>query len=97
MALNKKQIKHLKAVAHNRKPVVTIGNKGVSASVIEEIKIALEHHELIKIKLPAIERKDRLAMANQVSDGAGADLVSIIGRVAIFFLPSSDSSFDFPV
>ncbi len=97
MAINKKQIKHLKALAHDKKPIVIIGNNGVTDTVIAEIKIALDHHELIKIKLPAVEKQNRLATIKGVCDQCGANFVSMIGRVAIIFLPAPKSSINFPV
>src|SRR3989304_5856531 len=53
MALNIRQKKYLRQQAHARKPVVTVGNPGLSAAVLAEVRIALRTHELLKIKLPA--------------------------------------------
>jgi len=53
MALNIRQKKYLRQQAHARKPVVTVGNQGLSAAVLAEVRIALRTHELLKIKLPA--------------------------------------------
>ena len=59
MALNVRQRQHLKALAHHRKPVVQVGNAGITAAVIKEIELALGHHELLKIRLPGVEREAR--------------------------------------
>ena len=96
MALSKKQIRHLKALAHNKNPVVTIGNNGVSAAVIEEITTALAHHELIKIKLPGVDKAGRQALADQVCGQSQANFVAMIGRVLVIFLASSDTKIQFP-
>ena len=50
MNLNKKQIQHLKGLAHSLKPVVMLGANGLTEAVVAEIDYALNHHELIKIK-----------------------------------------------
>ena len=50
MALNVRQRQHLKALAHHRKPVVQVGNAGITAAVIKEIELALGRHELLKIR-----------------------------------------------
>ena len=44
-------IKQLKAQSHSLKPVVIIGNNGLTEAVHQEIECALEAHELIKIKM----------------------------------------------
>jgi RNA-binding protein len=85
MALSVKQRKHLKALAHHRKPVVQVGNAGITAAVIREIEVALGHHELLKIRLPGVERETRTEMLKKICDATGADAVQEIGRVAIVY------------
>ena len=51
MTLNKKQIQHLKSLAHHLNPVVMIGNNGLTEGVLAEAELALTHHELIKVKI----------------------------------------------
>jgi RNA-binding protein len=55
--LNSQQRAALKAKAHSLKPSVQMGEKGLSETVIAEIKQVLDHHELIKIKLSSSEEK----------------------------------------
>jgi len=88
MALNVKQRKHLKALAHHRKPVVQVGNAGITAAVIKEIEVALGHHELLKIRLPGVERKARTEMLKQICAATGADAVQEIGRMAVIYRPA---------
>lgn len=85
MPLTQSQIKHLKALAHHRKPVVTVGNAGLSDAVQREIGVALKAHELIKIKLPALERAERQTLIERICSGAGAEAVQHIGRVAVIY------------
>lgn len=85
MALNAKQRKHLKALAHHRKPVVHVGNAGVTAPVLREITQALDAHELLKIRLPGVERDARHALLEQVCEATGAEAVQEIGRVAVIY------------
>lgn len=51
MNLSNKQKQHLKGLAHNLKPVVLMGANGLTEAVLAEIEIALNHHELIKVKV----------------------------------------------
>ncbi len=85
MALNAKQRKHLKALAHHRKPGVLVGNAGVTAPVTREIEQALEHHELLKIRLPGVERGKRAEMLQHICETTGAETVQEIGRVAVIY------------
>ena len=88
MALNVKQRKHLKALAHHRKPVVQVGNAGITAAVIKEIEVALGHHELLKTRLPGVERKARTEMLKKICKATGADAVQEIGRMAVIYRPA---------
>ncbi len=84
MAMDNKQIRALKARAHALKPVASIGSKGVTDSVIEEIDVQLEHHELIKVKIAA-QREDKTAITHILCDRLNATLVGIIGHIAILY------------
>ena len=96
MKLNNKQIKYLKGLAHPKKPVVTIGNNGLTQSVHEEIDNALNFHELIKIKLPAIVKTERINLLKLVCDNSNSISIGLTGRTAIVFRPASPgkSKFD---
>lgn len=85
MSLSGKQRKHLKALAHHRKPVVHVGNAGLTPPVIREIELALAQHELVKIRLPGVERDNRSEMLGKICETTGADPVQEIGRVAVIY------------
>jgi RNA-binding protein len=96
MTLNVKQRQHLKALAHHRKPVVQVGNAGITAAVIMEIEVALGHHELLKIRLPGIERDIRNEMLKKICEATGADAVQEIGRVAVIYRRAQKPRLIFP-
>ena len=85
MQLNSKQIKHLRGLAHAIKPVVTIGQHGVTENVESEITGALKFHELIKIKLAGVENEDRKAVVDAICTVNKAVHVQTIGKVATIF------------
>ena len=85
MSLKPAQIQYLKGLAHHRKAVILVGAAGVSAAVLNEIRIALKTHELLKIRLPAVERADRQALFEQICRDTGAEPVQHIGRMAVIF------------
>ncbi len=75
----------LKAKAHHLKPVVLLGAKGLTPSVIGETDTALLTHELIKIKIHGAEKPERETVVNALCQQLEADLVQLIGHVAILY------------
>jgi len=96
MSLNIRQKKFLRQQAHARKPVVTVGNQGLSTAVLAETLSALKTHELLKIKLPAAARTARDALLVQLCSATGAEPVQLIGRVAIIYRPSDEPKIQLP-
>ena len=78
MELNKKQLKHLNAMSHSLKPVVIIGNAGITEAVLSEIDSRIEHHELIKVRLNAADRDARKTMIDTICESAHAALINSI-------------------
>ncbi|MCG6872166.1 MAG: YhbY family RNA-binding protein [Gammaproteobacteria bacterium] len=85
MSLTGKQKHHLRALAHHASPVVQFGTAGASDAVLAELDLALAHHELLKIRLPAVPRDQRQELVQQVCAASGAEVVGLVGRVAILF------------
>lgn len=85
MALNPKTKQHLKAKAHSLKPVILIGNKGLTDAVKNEINIALNVHELIKIKIPVLDRDERRAIFDEICSSCQAEPVQMIGNIGIVY------------
>ena len=79
--------KVLRAKSYSLKPVVLIGQRGISDAVLSEIETALESHELMKVRFGEADREERRKLASVISESAGAELVQQIGRVAVFFRP----------
>lgn len=78
--LSNNQVKFLRGKAHSLKPVVMVGANGVTENVLEEINNALNHHELIKIKVRAEEREDKQAMIDYICQQTKAAKVQVIGH-----------------
>lgn len=83
--LNGRQKRHLRALAHHLEPLVQLGKEGVSESVIAATDQALTDHELIKVRLPQIDREERTEMAATLERETGAALAGVMGRVAIYY------------
>lgn len=94
--LNNSQIKHLKGLAHALKPVVMIGDKGLTDAVMEEIKIALDAHELIKINVRTEEREERQQMIDKIINKTQSAKVQTIGSKLVIFRRSKDAKVEIP-
>ncbi len=85
------QKKFLKGLAHGLKPVVFIGQKGLSGGLIGSIHDALDTHELIKVKFIEFKEKQQKAgMVEVIEAETGCRLVGIIGHTAIFYRQHTD-------
>jgi RNA-binding protein len=85
MSLTSSQRRYLRGLAHPLKPVLLLGGKGVTPSVLAELEHALDDHELIKIKLAGEDREERSSSLTQLLDASGAENVQIIGHVAVLY------------
>src|SRR5688572_22230607 len=81
MALTSKQRAYLQGLAHDKDPVVLIGHKGITASVIAEAANALLAHELIKVRLADGDDDGQQILA----EGTRAEVVARLGRVVILY------------
>jgi RNA-binding protein len=82
--VNSADKKKLRAEAHTLKPVVMIGQSGFTAAVLAEIELALDSHELIKVKIRA-ERDDRKLIIEKICTDTGAELIQTIGQIAVLY------------
>jgi RNA-binding protein len=87
MQLTEKQRRHLKGLAHSLKPVILMGNAGLTAAVITEADRALTDHELIKVRLPGQDRDERDAALTQLAERTSSAMVARIGHVAVLYRP----------
>lgn len=85
MILTKSQIKKLRALAHKLNPVVMLGQNGLTENVLEEINLALDHHELIKIKLNVGDRDLRNTTLDSIVSDTKANCVQQVGNTAVLF------------
>ena len=91
MPLKASQKRYLRGLAHDIKPVIMVGNKGVSAAVIAEFSIALDQHELVKVRLAGDDRGERAEQVTRLAADAQAELVQTIGKVASFYRRNNDA------
>ena len=88
MSLSPKSKQQLKAQAHKLKPVVLIGNNGLTDAVTKEIDRALTDHELIKIRIATNDRDLRRALFAELCEATQAELVQTIGMIGVVYRKS---------
>jgi RNA-binding protein len=81
--------KRLRTEAHSHKPVIMIGQAGLTPAVLAEIEIALDCHELLKVRIRA-EREDRKTISDEIITATGAELIQMIGQIAVLYRPNPE-------
>jgi len=85
MALTERQKKHLRRLGHDLHPIVLVGQRGMNPGVVEELKLALEHHELVKLRVRAGSREDRDAILGELASQSVSEFVFRVGNVGLFY------------
>ena len=85
------QKKYVKGLAHGMKPLVFVGQKGLSPAVTRAVDESLEKHELIKVKFIEFKEKDQKKdIAESIEKETASKLVGMIGHIAIFYRLQQD-------
>jgi RNA-binding protein len=85
------QKRFLRGAAHSLKPVVFVGQKGFSPSLVKAMNDALDRHELVKVKFVEFKEKEKkLALVQQIEKSAPCEMVAVVGHMATFFRRHSD-------
>lgn len=83
MNLSPEQRRSYRTIAHQLKPVVIIGDKGLSEGLQQELDRALNDHELIKVKIAHPDREVRQEVITELCNTSGATLVQSIGKIVV--------------
>ena len=94
MELSSSQIKRLRAEGHRLKlkPVVSIGQKGLTENLHHEIDAALSHHELIKLRIPALDKPGKRDLSQSICEKHQAQLVESIGNIIVIYRLNTETS-----
>ena len=92
MSLSKKQIKFLRAKCHDLKAVIMLGQKGLTDEVLNELDIALTHHELVKIKLAVDDREQRKQVSAEICSKSHSEEVQSIGKTLSVYRVNPDKA-----
>jgi RNA-binding protein len=83
--LTERQRRYLRGLAHPLKPVIMIGDAGLTEGVAKETTRALHDHELIKVRVRGTDREQRDALLADLAERTQSTLVHRIGHVAVFY------------
>ncbi|MGR8979908.1 MAG: ribosome assembly RNA-binding protein YhbY [Gammaproteobacteria bacterium] len=87
--MNTADKKKLRAQAHSLKPVIMIGQSGYTPAVLAELELALNSHELIKVRIRA-EREERKSISEKICADTGSELIQTIGQIAVLYRLNPD-------
>lgn len=93
LELTSRERSDLRSAAHPLKPVVLIGDKGLSAAVLKEIDLALNAHGLIKVRAGGDDREAREALLAEICEALSCAPVHHLGKILILFRPQKDRPF----
>ena len=85
--LTNNQKKFLRSMGHTLKPVVMVGQHGLTESVLTELQSTMSRHELLKIKIRSQDRDEKQQMIEQIIKFSQAHLVQVIGNVVVIYRP----------
>lgn len=84
--LSKGQRRYLAGVCHSLRPVVMLGQNGLTEPVYGELDRALRDHELIKVKLRG-DRDERARWLGEIAGRLDCAVVQQVGMIACFYRP----------
>ena len=88
--LTQAQRQFLRKTAHDLEPIVHIGKNGLSDNLLGSAEIALDAHELIKVKFYDFKDQKR-EIAQDLADKTRAQLIYVIGNTAILYREQPDA------
>lgn len=96
ITLSTKQKQFLKGLAHHLNPVVMLGGNGLTEGVLAEIDGALNHHELIKVKIAGADRETKQLIIDAIVRETQASAVQTIGHVLVLYRPTEERKIQLP-
>jgi len=88
MRLSESNKKYLRGLGHQLKPLIMVGDAGLSESLLAEYESTIDHHELIKVRVRVCDRAERDAIIEKLCANSSATLIQRIGNVALLYRPN---------
>ena len=71
---------------------VRVGKAGMTDALTRQVAGILEHHPLVKVRLPAADKPQRAQMAEELAAKTGAALIDLVGRMVVLYKPAPRDS-----
>jgi RNA-binding protein len=84
-ALTGKQKRFLRALAHDKKPVVQLGKEGLTDAVTKAVDQSLETHELIKVKVASSGDESLDDLGERLAKETRSSLCDVVGRTLLLY------------
>jgi RNA-binding protein len=89
--MNNHQKKFLRSLLHERNVIIWIGQKGLTDAVLKEIDQALNHHELVKIKIRNGDKDERSKIIEEICSQSASINIQIKGSIAAIYRANTDN------
>jgi RNA-binding protein len=83
--LSGKQRRYLRGLGHSLDAVVRVGKEGLTEGLVGALDVALETHELIKVRLLESVGQDRHEVAAALAEASNAELIQVLGRTLLLY------------
>ena len=94
--LSTRQKQFLKGLDHHLSPVVMLGGNGLTEGVLAEIDNALNHHELIKVKIAGADRETKQLIIDAIVRETKSSNVQTIVHILVLYRPSEEGKIQLP-
>ena len=84
--------KELRKKAYSLKPFVMIGQHGLTDAVLAEIDVALNAHELIKIRIRGADKNKRSEQCLKIEKQLNVEVIHKIGFITVLYRPKPVNS-----
>lgn len=82
-------LRRLKSRGQLLDPVVLVGKSGLTPALLASVEVALNHHELIKVKFEA-HKEEKKTLAPELAARSGSRLIQRVGHVVVLYRPHTD-------
>ena len=84
-SITPREARELRSKLHHLKPVIIIGNNGLTPAVLQEIDVALTAHELIKIRANLQDREQYADLTDKICSKSNATHIQTIGHIIAIY------------
>lgn len=88
--LTGKQLRHLRGLGHELRPIVQIGKDGIDDGVVAAVDRALTDHELVKVKIAEAAALDRHDAADAIASATRSEVAQVLGNTLLLYRADPD-------